>query len=254
MAANGCRNNFTLEATVGAYVSGIGGGSYNPASTYTDYPPYLCFPDVVLLEGVASSISDIMLLNQYANSTNLKEYIGAFVQEVDTLFEEVLSVHYERLLPNAIGSNLDILGEILGQPRGLYILVDKDYFGFNPEGDPPHFPHKMADEATPADGGWFKGEGEIATELQILDDEDYRKILLCRAYCLSKRVMDYNTIYEAVNIMLGFNSYSTITTVSLRYHVMELNSTLVSVHQVEMLEAIHKWFTPMGVNLEFSLV
>ena len=65
---------------------------------------------------------------QYADSTKFKEYISAFLAEFEELETSRLQLLNERLLDNAEGSQLDDIGDLVGQPRpdgandDLYLL------------------------------------------------------------------------------------------------------------------------------------
>ena len=98
------------------------------------------FSDTVSNKG--TEIFDRLRLLQYENSPNLKEYINAYVAEMDILFEEIEKVYQGRFIENAMGRQLDIIGIILDEPRGINLPTQ--FFGFsdfNSGGTPIPFPN-----------------------------------------------------------------------------------------------------------------
>ncbi|MTV59140.1 DUF2612 domain-containing protein, partial [Streptococcus pneumoniae] len=75
-----------------------------------------------------SDILDLMLLGQYQNKPILRSYFGAFFSELDLLFTEIDKVYFGRMLDHAVGVQLDIIGEIIGQNRR--VALEEHYFGF----------------------------------------------------------------------------------------------------------------------------
>jgi len=149
-----------------------------------------------------TDIMESLLLQQYQNSPNLKQYMGAFIAELDILFEETNKVYLGRFLEYATGAQLDVIGIILGQSRSVELPTS--WFGFKkPDGSNPAGADQMADEATPAEGGRFRGEGSENFTTTPLDDFTYRKVLLAKALCNNSPTMDVNTQYFIIQVLLG---------------------------------------------------
>lgn len=144
-----------------------------------------------------TEILEGMLLSQYNNSPNLKEYYMAFIAELDLLFEQVSEVYYGRFLEVAVGEQLDVIGIILQQTRS--VILPTAWFGFQgallAEG--------MADEVTPALGGIFKDENEGEGEVTILSDFMYRRMLTAKAAVLNRDSIDISLAYFVISTLLG---------------------------------------------------
>ena len=87
---------------------------------------------LVVTEDKATQIMESMLLQQYQNSPNLKEYMGCFIAELDILFAETERVYLGRFIEYAFGAQLDVLGIILGQSRAVELPTA--WFGFTDAG------------------------------------------------------------------------------------------------------------------------
>jgi hypothetical protein len=139
-----------------------------------------------------------LLLDQYQGSTNLREYFGCFFQEMDELFENIERVYLGRFLEYARGEQLDIIGEILQQPRN--IPLTKQYFGFAPHPTAGG----MIDEAGPTTGGGeFISADSSGYTVTPLSDGQYKRLLQMRAYASTRDTADVETTYTCISILLG---------------------------------------------------
>ena len=233
-----CTKNFTSEA------------DFDPSRTFTDYPPYVCPPDNLTgYEGKATAIMNELLLTQYQNSPNLKEYLGAFVSEMDTLMEEIHKVELGRYIANATGAQLDVIGIILQQSRNLN--VPQIWFGFL--GASPI--DGMADETLPSAGGVFRSEDEEGYTLTPLTDSVYRNVLLGRAFTLSQPYFSIDIIYEAIEIILGnIPSHIKLVEIAERNFILELDSNNITTYEQGILLAVSHWFIPMTITFNITLV
>ena len=137
-----------------------------------------------------------MLLDQYRNKPVLLAYFQAFFDEMDTLFTQVDSVYFGRFLERAGGIQLDVIGRILNQSR--QVSLPQVYFGMDgaPNAD------KMADEASPADGGIFQSGADEGFVDTPLGDITYRRILKAKALCHARNERSYELIYNCVYNLL----------------------------------------------------
>lgn len=142
---------------------------------------------------IGTSIMNEMLLDQYQNSSNLKEYIGAFVGEMDTLLDNIYKVYHGRLLDNALGYQLEVIGEILGQPRGVVTPTGEVWFGF--QGHPSSGAFGVAP---------FRGANTSTTSLETLSDTRYRRLLKCRAKSMYQNSLSIDDVYKIVYEMIGY--------------------------------------------------
>ncbi len=146
-------------------------------------------------------IMEGLLLRQYQSSPDLKEFIMAFVSELDLLFEQIEEVYLGRFIENAVGKQLDIIGIILQQPRS--VILPTQWFGFSNAGTVPANVAGMANESSPANGGIFRDENVGGGEVTPLDDNTYRKMLLAKAVITNRDAADLSLAYFVVSILLG---------------------------------------------------
>lgn len=142
-------------------------------------------------------IMEGLLLNQYHNSPDLKEYYMAFIAELDLLFLEIDNVYNGRLIQNAVGRQLDVIGIILGQTRS--VVLDKLWFGFDGAAGVDGF----ASIANPANGGLFRSINQGEGVVTPLGDLSYRRILLAKAVVCNRHSADLSLAYYVVSIILG---------------------------------------------------
>jgi hypothetical protein len=128
------------------------------------------------------------LLYQYAASPQLKKLVLALTLQYCDL-QVVLSDLETRLdIDVSVGIQLDLIGEIVGQPRPLSIEIDPDeVFGFDPEAeDDPDFPSLpnpdfgWSGDGRPDRGGvWTSVDGLFVGRMV---DADYRTLLRARIF------------------------------------------------------------------------
>ena len=121
------------------------------------------------------------LLDQYKNSTNLINYIDALLSPAQELEDVINDLLILRWIDSASGYNLDVLGEIVGQPRTVYNAASLLFFGFNTAVNSGTY----GDETDPAVGERFRAEGEEVTGKIIFSDPEYR--ILIKGKILSNR-------------------------------------------------------------------
>ena len=158
-------------------------------------------PTIIKTKG--TDIMNRMLLMQYQDKEVLKQYILAFVEEMDLLFEQIEEVYLGRFLEWAEGVQLDIIGKILDQDRTVVIVGS--FFGFNDGGSafPTPGVEGFADEASPTDGGIFLDENQNNYTVVPLSDSDYRRLLMAKALLSTSQTCDINTAYRALSTLLG---------------------------------------------------
>lgn len=69
-----------------------------------------------------------LLSGQFANSSNLRDLMEIFLEEVQLIEDTMFDLFVERTLRTAEGAQLDQLGDIVGEPRGS--LNDSEYRRF----------------------------------------------------------------------------------------------------------------------------
>jgi len=220
-------------------------------------------------ETKGSDLMERLLLLQYQNSPILKEYLQAFIDEMDLLFKETEAVYLGRFIEFAVGQQLDIIGIILGQTRGVDLPVG--FFGFSDEngGTPlnPAFAVKLADETTPSDGGIFRSEGQGATGNIALSDPAYRKLLLAKAFMSTRDEISTNNAYYAISILIGrtprslrlLSHATSVDGVSSgiadgRLVVLEISEVDTSVADRALIVYFSKYLIPLGTSFSITLV
>tara|TARA_R110000764_G_scaffold47124_2_gene105502 strand:- start:3316 stop:3957 length:642 start_codon:yes stop_codon:yes gene_type:complete len=194
-----------------------------------------------------TEIMDGLLLLQYQNKPNLREYMLAFVDEMDLLLENLEKVYSGRFINDAVGAQLDVIGIILDQLRN--VELDKTWFGFQNAVDV----NKMADEAIPDDGGYFRGEELDGFVTFPLDDITYRRLLLAKAQLLCRDSVDINTAYYVISIILGkVPETMTIELINPRHMQLEVSASDVAAIDLALVNYLGQYFVPMGTT--FSTV
>ncbi len=205
-------------------------------------------------------IMEGLLLNQYANSPDLKEFIMAFVAEMDLLFEQIEEVYLGRFIENAVGRQLDIIGIILQQPRA--VVLPSIWFGFSDNGFIPPKVDGMADAAEPAVGGLFR-DGNFGGAVTPLDDTTYRRVLLARGIIANRDTADINLAYYAISTLLGripstFElrdaDSNTPNTVPRRVIDLLLSSKDVTERDELLIYYMSKYFIPAGTTFKITKV
>ena len=110
------------------------------------------------------------LITQYREASNLIAYIEAFTaqsNEIEVMFQELLE---DRWVDTAIGAQLDILGEIVGQPRVIPAYDTIPYFGFDTSIGAGTF----GTLAVPATGELFRRVDDLEFVAGTLTDTNYR--------------------------------------------------------------------------------
>lgn len=212
--------------------------------------------DFYALRNIGTTISktkgtDIMnglLLGQYTNSADMKEYFGAFIKEMDLLYEQMDEVYLGQMLEFAVGTQLDIIGIILDQSRN--VELPSLWFGFQGAVDVD----KMADEAVPTAGGLFQDENFAGFEATPLDDVTYRKVLIAKAICNNLQTCSINDAYYIIQTLLGrVPTTFTITDAGKRFMQLNLATTEVNQQEVALINYMSKYFVPNGVSFTISV-
>lgn len=223
------------------------------APTLINLPP----PDFnkVLTTDKGRQIMESMLLNQYQNSTNLKEYYMAFFEEMDFLFSQIEAVYLGRFLDTAVGAQLDVIGIILQQPRS--VALPTQYFGFQGATDAAG----MANEATPANGGIFRDGNIGGVGVIPIDDATYRKVLYAKAITMNNDTADINQAYYVITILLGrvptileLRDQDSGAGLDKRTVDLHISFADVSSREVSLILYMSKYFVPAGITFKITQV
>lgn len=116
------------------------------------------------------------LATQFRESTNLKAYIETLLNESDnleTVFQDLLE---DRYVDTAVGAQLDIVGALVGQPRGYIDAILIGYFGFSPN----PLAESFGTLSDPSVGGRFVSTDEIVEGRRLWTDTEYRIFIRAR--------------------------------------------------------------------------
>ena len=200
-------------------------------------------------------IMEGMLLSQYTNSPNLKEYFMAFITELDFLFEQTSEVYYGRFIELAVGEQLDVIGIILQQQRS--VILPKLYFGFQGALDVAG----MADEATPAFGGIFKDENTGEGEITALDDLTYRRMLLAKAAILNRETDELSLAYFVIGTLLNrapsvFELRDSDSGIGIGNRRVDLliSASAITTQEIGLILYMTKYFVPAGITFTITQV
>lgn len=193
--------------------------------------------DNVVQSTKGTELMEALLLTQYQNSPNMKEFYGAFIAEMDLLFEHTERVYLGRFLEYAQGKQLDVLGDIVGISRA--IALPTLYFGFQGASGIAG----MADEATPNVGGVFLSEESQGFTITPLDDATYMRAIRAKAFLNTVETVDINSAYKAIHMLLGrvvsTLAFEAVATLEIR---LTLSSSEVTQAEIALILYMSKYF------------
>lgn len=121
-------------------------------------------------------LAESRLATQFKESTNLINYIRSLLIEADPLELLLHDILNSRSIDTAVGAQLDILGQIVGQPRIIVDAALLSYFGFDPNPEAQSF----GDTNDPGIGGRFRSLEEPTGGNRALIDSEYRVFIKTR--------------------------------------------------------------------------
>jgi hypothetical protein len=205
----------------------------------------------------ATQIMDKLLLTYLSNKPNLREYLLAFVSEMDFLLEQINEVYLGRFLENAVGEQLDVIGAILNQNRR--IVLPSINFGFQAADG---VIAGMADESSPAIGGVFRdGSYEGGGEAPLTDSQ-YRRLLLVIASCMNKDVVSTDEMYYFLCTLFGrapsfmeLEQHNTAgSNLRKRVAVLKLKGSEMANEEVSLANYAIRYFIPAGTSFSIQLI
>lgn len=202
-----------------------------------------------------SQIFKRILLLQYQDSHNLKEFITAFIAEMDILFSELDKVYTGRFLTEAVGSNLDVVGILLDEDRAVDLPIT--FFGFKGEGEPiPINTGPFADINNPNDGGVFRSEEQdTAYSSYALSDVEFRKLLMAKAMLLSSDDLGIDTVYAVISTLIGrVPRTMTIETTSPRQVELKIANEDTTEFDKAIIQFFTKYLAPLGTTFTVTRV
>jgi hypothetical protein len=154
-----------------------------------------------------SEIYKQRLLQQYKSSLNLIGLIDALIEgqgDLEVVLDQLLN---ERSINTAIGAQLDIIGEIVGQPRTILDVTGLEFFGYaGAAGDIDGYGTLL----DPTIGARYRSGTEETGTFRELGDAEYRLFIKSKVF---KNVGSLTTenLIEALSFVFGEGSFVGIT-------------------------------------------
>ena len=181
------------------------------------------------------------------DSPNYMEYVQCFLDEFDELFYQTELVATSRYLDTATGTQLDVIGVILGQSRS--VVLPRILFGFVGALDVSG----MADEVTPNQGGIFQSEESEGFVTTPLDNETYRRLLKAKALLLNSDTCDLETAYQVVCTLLNkVPKVLSFTNIGFKQIQLDLAYNEVTNTEVSLILYCTKYFVPLSTTLTIN--
>lgn len=121
------------------------------------------------------------LVTQFRESTNLRNYISSLLIDSESLEAAFIQLLDLRNLDTATGISLDIIGEIVGQPRLISDFAAFTFFGYKHKDFPPASNvGGYGDLTDPSKGAPYLSTGSSPTGSFLLSDETYRIVIRSR--------------------------------------------------------------------------
>lgn len=111
------------------------------------------------------------IISQYAQSQTIVQMIDNVNQWISPDFDFYNFTNWIWNIDTARGFGLDILGRILGITRRFFVIQPDAYFGFD-ENSSDYQPFNQAP--------FYNGSND--SDAVVLNDEDYRRVLLTKAF------------------------------------------------------------------------
>lgn len=184
---------------------------------------------------------------QYSESTNFINYLSAILREHQTLEDALQDILNNRSIDTAFGIQLDIIGEIVGQPRILVDATAFQFFGF--EGTIGALSFGTLTDA--GIGGRFRSVVEQLTGNRLLVDTEYRTFIRARIIANYTNGTIEDMISAVKNILPGTNVVTIVEDAALREVTINVGRTLTANEQ-QFLSVTNLIPKPIGVKLTFT--
>ncbi len=139
------------------------------------------------------------LLQQFKSSENLIAFIDALIEDQGDLEKVLEQLLTERAINTAIGQQLDIIGEIVGQPRDILDLSGLEFFAYQGAAGDINGYGTITDSKI---GARYKSTFEEIGTIRALGDEEYRIFIKARIFKNIGSITTENLI-DALQFMFG---------------------------------------------------
>jgi hypothetical protein len=208
--------------------------------------------DSVVATTKAQEIFEGLLVSQYYNSPNFREFSNAYLIEMDFLFEHIERVFSGRFLEFAEGTQLDIIGDIVGVSSELGLLTSN--YGFLESLNSGTF-GTVGDE----DRGSIWNTRTPSYDPITLSDSQYRRAVRAKAVCNGAKYHNVDFMYEILFIIIGevpkvIRLEADTSAFNVSKIVLTLEDAVTEDVDLALIEAMRKYFIPAGYLLEVQLV
>lgn len=142
-----------------------------------------------------TTISADRLLEQFKNSTALNQLATCLAEMEQNSYDAAVSTMNLRILADAEGVNLDVIGEIVGQKRELVNTALKFWFG--PDGIDP--------QIVGPDSGFVWAVGASLAGFETITDPAYRRLILSKIFKNHVKVGSMPEILRFAQVFNGRN-------------------------------------------------
>lgn len=184
------------------------------------------------------------------------KYLKLFSSSFDSSQLAIKQLMQQRSIDSAVGKQLDIIGDIVGQPRDIVDSEFVKWFGYfnNPGAS------EYGDLSNSAKGGrYWDGEADLLSSVS-LDDEQYRvfikaKIIKNTTRATAEDVIEYlkfvfNAQYVQISDFTPGEAFVDITTAG---NFTNFEKALLTMFSTDKFD---KWFfpKPLGVSMQFTVI
>jgi len=110
---------------------------------------------------------------QFKEKPIFEKYLRLLISEQITLETQIQKLMQLRSIDTAAGKQLDVIGEIVGRPRGLITASEYKFFGF--QGEPAA--GSMGSTTDGSVGSSFYSLGQATSGARVPSDEEYRLLI-----------------------------------------------------------------------------
>lgn len=140
------------------------------------------------------------ITEQFKDKVVVDKYLQLLLAENIQLQEVFRQLMQERSIDTAVGAQLDIIGDIVGQPRELIDTALIDYFAF--VGYPGAQSYGDLDDSSA--GGYYYSYGDPLAGNTLLNDEQYRLFIKAKIIKNNTNVTP-NQLLEFISFVFGVN-------------------------------------------------
>jgi hypothetical protein len=145
-----------------------------------------------------------LVTEQFKGKTVMDKYLRLLLSGILDAQEVLRQIQQQRSIDTAVGAQLDVIGEIVGRPRGLVTAELFEYFGF--QGGPLSDTFGSLNDTT-VGSAWYSLNGPLGIS-RAPSDEEYRlilkaKIIKNRTLATPEDVIDaYKFLFGASRVQL----------------------------------------------------